>query len=97
METLYRKVAVRDIEKLMEDSLTIKKRGGEYRTALNHVLNISQDLDTDIEKLKADKEELLEAFGKVSIFLKWQSGVDRTNGCIDAHNEIEYLIQKHKQ
>ena len=84
METLYRKVAVSDIEKLMEDSLTTKKRGGEYRTALNHVLNISQDLDVE-----ADKEELLEALENLI--------EDEQLSSEAMENEIKSLIQKNKQ
>ena len=88
METLYRKVAV-IIENAIDDfsskwSSHIEKDSGITEHA-NEITNI---IETETAQLKADKAELLEALENTKTAFRYFP---------EKLDEIESLIQKHKQ
>ena len=103
METLYRKVAVSERKPKSSGFYWIENIVGEMKSShydslleiftgdyANFWLEPIKSDQTQIEKLEAEKKELLEALEKVK---KWggEFGMD-----YQIYKEIESLIQKHK-
>ena len=96
METLY-KIQPTEIEQLMQEKLADRKIDdefgwtGEWRMSAKNVLDLIIDLNASrqIEKLEAEKKELLEALYFAKRHCKKPAPV--------LFDKIESLIQKHKK
>ena len=62
--------------------------------------NMGWGKNETIEKWKANAQliatapKMLETLNKVATFLKWQSEVDKTDGCINAYNDCIKVINQ---
>lgn len=108
METLYRKVAVSerkpkqgwvltpDGDLLFKNNKFKCPYSGEVQDegSITHWLEPIQSDQTQIEKLEAEKKELLEALENLTEYGMYGStGED----AVEMKREIEFLIQKHKR
>jgi len=78
--------------------LSVWNNGNKEETKANAELiveafNVRQQIPFSLTELKRQRDEMVVVLSKVATFLKWQSEVDKGDGCIKAHDEIKQLLE----